>query len=112
MSTTETRPDLPETARRLAPAIQARASETELPRRIPDETMAELRDSGLIHALMPSRYGGAEIDPVTTLDAIFEISKACASTGWVLGVIAVHDWNLAGFDPRPRRKSGGTGKRC
>jgi 3-hydroxy-9,10-secoandrosta-1,3,5(10)-triene-9,17-dione monooxygenase len=110
MTATKTTREPVEEARRLAPRIAERAAETERLRGIPDETIAELRDSGLIHVFKPSQYGGAESDLLAGCAAFFEISKACASTGWVLGVIAVHDWNLALFPPQAQDDVWGAGE--
>jgi len=49
-------------ARDLIPTLKARAVETETLHRIPDETIADLRDTGLHCYFTPKRYGGWEMD--------------------------------------------------
>ena len=49
--------------RDLAPGIAERAESAEDLRRIPEDTMRELRQSGLMKALQPRRWGGFELDP-------------------------------------------------
>jgi len=92
-----------ERARELAPRLRERAAACEALRRIPDETMKELRESGLLRALQPRRFGGHELDPWTFYEAVMEVAKACASTGWVLGVLGVHNWQLGLFPEAAQR---------
>ena len=64
---------------------------------MPDETIKELQEADLFRALQPKRFNGLESDPVDFFDAVIEIGKVCGSTAWVLGVVAVHSWQLALF---------------
>lgn len=89
------KPTLLERARQLAPAIAARAEETEALRHVHDESLHEMIDAGLTRALQPARYGGEEANPVDFFEAATEISKACTSTGWILMLLGVHSWELA-----------------
>ena len=81
----------------------ARATEADKLRRIPDETIAAFRDAGFFRMLQPSRWGGLEVDPRTFFDVQMTIARACPSSAWVLGVVAVHAWQLALF-PLERQK--------
>lgn len=87
-------------ARELAPKLAARAAETEAARRIPDATIAELQQAGLFEVLKPKQYGGYEMSPRVFYDICFELAQGCPSTGWIYGVMGVHNWQLALFDPR------------
>ncbi len=66
-------------------------------RRVPDETVEELKRAGLFRLLQPARWGGAEAHPNHFFDTQRAIARACASTGWVYGVVTVHAWQLALF---------------
>jgi 3-hydroxy-9,10-secoandrosta-1,3,5(10)-triene-9,17-dione monooxygenase len=46
-------------AEALVPALRERAPRAEQLRRLPDETIAELHESGLFRMLQPSRVGGS-----------------------------------------------------
>jgi len=87
----------------LLPAIAARAAETERNRRVPDETIAELREAGLFKLTQPLEYGGYEQDFDLLNELIMEISAACASTGWVCGVFTCHQWMLATCEPQAQQ---------
>jgi 3-hydroxy-9,10-secoandrosta-1,3,5(10)-triene-9,17-dione monooxygenase len=87
--------DVLERAERLVPTLAARAGATEALRRIPDETIADLRQSGLFRVLQPARVGGAELpyDALVRVTAI--LARGCGSTAWVYANLANHDFMLA-----------------
>jgi 3-hydroxy-9,10-secoandrosta-1,3,5(10)-triene-9,17-dione monooxygenase len=84
-------------ARALSPALRERTGEAEELRRIPDRTIAEFHEAGFFRMLQPSRWGGLEVNPRTFFDVQMEIAKGCPSSAWVLGVVAVHAWQLGLF---------------
>jgi 3-hydroxy-9,10-secoandrosta-1,3,5(10)-triene-9,17-dione monooxygenase len=86
--------------RALLPAVRERVARAEQLRRLPEETFAEFQEAGLFRCIQPRRWEGLELDPATFFQAIVEVSAVCASTGWVLGVVGVHNWHLALFPPR------------
>jgi 3-hydroxy-9,10-secoandrosta-1,3,5(10)-triene-9,17-dione monooxygenase len=88
-------PSFLEKARSLVPKLRERAQETEKIRRIPEETMKELKETGLMTMLRPKRYGGSETNMKTYADAIVEISKGCASTGWILALCSIRELMVA-----------------
>ncbi|MEE3332344.1 MAG: flavin-dependent monooxygenase [Myxococcota bacterium] len=88
----------------VVPGIAQRAEEAETLRRIPDDTIRELRENGLLKALQPARYGGFELDPLTFYRAIGRIGEACGSTAWVFGILGVHPWQLGLFPDAAQRE--------
>jgi len=62
--------------------------------------MVELTAAGFFRTLQPKRYGGYELDPLALYEIQIALAEACPSTAWVLGVVAVHNWQLALFDDR------------
>lgn len=89
--------DVVERVKELTPTIRGRAREAEDLRRIPIETVKDLRATGLVRLLQPARYGGLEEHPRHFYEACLAIAAACGSTGWVAGVVGVHPWQLALF---------------
>lgn len=89
--------------RAILPAIAARAADTERNRRVPEESIAELREAGLFKLTQPLEYGGYEQDFDLLNELIMEISAACASTGWVCGVFTCHQWMLATCEPQAQQ---------
>ncbi len=84
-------------ARELAPVLAARAPEADALRRLPFETSADFERAGFFRMLQPSRWGGYEVDPRTFFDVQAIVAAACPSSAWVLGVVGVHNWQLALF---------------
>ncbi|MGM7647403.1 MULTISPECIES: 3-hydroxy-9,10-secoandrosta-1,3,5(10)-triene-9,17-dione monooxygenase oxygenase subunit [unclassified Nocardia] len=82
----------------LLPTLRERAQEAEDLRRIPDESMKALQETGFFRLLQPKQWGGHAADPVVFYDSVRRIASACGSTGWVAGIIGVHNWHLALFD--------------
>ncbi|WP_406269516.1 flavin-dependent monooxygenase [Nocardia sp. NBC_00881] len=79
----------------LLPMLRERAQEAEDLRRIPDETMKALQETGFFRLLQPKQWGGHAADPVVFYDTVRKIASACGSTGWVAGIVGVHNWHLA-----------------
>jgi alkylation response protein AidB-like acyl-CoA dehydrogenase len=75
---------LDEVARELTEAVAAQADANEAAGFLGDETVALLRDSGLVGLWIPECFGGAEARPVEGLRAIEAVSYADGATGWVL----------------------------
>lgn len=84
--------------RALLPKIAERSGAADVNRRVPEETVRELIQTGVFRMLQPRRYGGAESDPVKFFEVVREISAVCGSTGWVASVLGVHAWQLGLFD--------------
>ena len=82
-------------ARDLGPRLKARIPLAERLRRLPDETVADLKESGLCGVMKPRRFGGSELGAETLIDVSVELSAHCASSGWVYMLWAAHMWLLA-----------------
>jgi 3-hydroxy-9,10-secoandrosta-1,3,5(10)-triene-9,17-dione monooxygenase len=87
-------------ARELQPILRERAGHCKALRRVPDETIADFQSAGFFKILQAEQYGGYAMDPQVFYAVGLEIAQACTSSAWVLGVVAVHNWQLALFDDR------------
>jgi alkylation response protein AidB-like acyl-CoA dehydrogenase len=67
----------------LAPLIREHADEGERSRTTPAPVIDALADAGVFLAWVPRELGGLEVDFITLLDVIQEVSRADGSTGWV-----------------------------
>lgn len=83
-----------ERARALLPAIAQRARMVDEDRRVPDQTIAEIKRSGLFNLVTPRSLGGSELGFADLVRVTAEFAAACGSTGWVYGVLAGHGWLL------------------
>lgn len=83
--------------RAVSAPIKARAAATESVAQVPAESIDALRETGLFEIVKPRAFGGYEHDFDALVDINIELAKACASTGWVAGLLAAHQWLLAAF---------------
>jgi alkylation response protein AidB-like acyl-CoA dehydrogenase len=81
----------------LLPEIKALSLTTERAAQVPAESIEMLRDAGLFEIVKPTAFGGHEHDFYVLVEANVELAKACASTAWVGGLLAAHQWLLASF---------------
>jgi len=88
----------------LLPTLRERAQEAEDLRRIPDESIKSLQETGFFRLLQPKQWGGYAADPVVFYDTVRTLASACGSTGWVAGIIGVHNWHLALFDQQAQEE--------
>ena len=85
-------------ARALAPKLRERAVRAERDRNIPQESVDEFIEAGLIHTLQPKRWGGYEHDHEVAFDIAVELGKStCGSSAWCLNYLADHACMLALF---------------
>ncbi len=88
-----------ESANALRVNLEKRAADTESLRRLPDDTVAELKAAGLHRLGQPSQYGGAEPALDEIIDIITALARGCAATAWVCGVWTDHAILTGMFDP-------------
>lgn len=94
-------------AEALLPALAARAAAANAARRVPDETIADFKRSGLLRLLQPKAFGGLERDYVDFIDVIRTLTRGCASSAWVYGVLTEHSWVVASFPEAAQREAWG-----
>jgi alkylation response protein AidB-like acyl-CoA dehydrogenase len=69
-------------ARALAPQIRAAADEIEQGRRLPLSLVQAMKEAGIFRMPMPRAWGGPELDPLTQIQIVEELSTADPSVGW------------------------------
>ena len=70
----------------IAVAARRMSGEIESARRLPEELVALLRDSGLLRAGMPAEVGGLELAPGLALECAEEVARGDASAGWCVSI--------------------------
>jgi len=73
-------------AKGLAPQILASAAEIEQSRRLPPSLVEAMGEAGLFRLWIPRTLGGEEIDPMTFVRVLEEVSKADGAAGWCLAI--------------------------
>ena len=104
MDAAEVRRRLLANADRMLPALRAGADASEAQRTLDPQTIADFHAAGFFRMLQPRRWGGLEVHPNTFFDVQIKVASAYPSAAWVLGVVGVHNWQLALFDDRAQRE--------
>jgi alkylation response protein AidB-like acyl-CoA dehydrogenase len=84
----------------LAPRIEEAATAAEKARRLPDDLVDALHDSGLFRLLLPRDFGGAEVSLPTLFRVIEKLATFDGSTAWVVGQLNGCAMTAAFLDPR------------
>jgi 3-hydroxy-9,10-secoandrosta-1,3,5(10)-triene-9,17-dione monooxygenase len=84
-------------ARDLVPRLRQRTQECEEIGRVPDATIDDLTEAGLLRVAQPGRFGGAELgwDVVCEVDRI--LAHGCASQAWINNIMSDHAQQLGTF---------------
>ena len=86
-------------ARDLQPMLREKALETERLRRVPDDNVRAILESGLNRIAVPRRFGGLDVDFSLMHDVAFELGRACGATAWCYSLWGVHNW-WVGYYPQ------------
>jgi 3-hydroxy-9,10-secoandrosta-1,3,5(10)-triene-9,17-dione monooxygenase len=90
-------------ARDMVPALRDRTEETARLGQLPEATVAAMQEAGFFRIMQPARYGGFEMDPEVFFKVQMTLAEGCMSTAWVLGVVAIHNWQLGLFDDQAQQ---------
>jgi len=90
-------------ARDMLPALRERVNETAALGHLPDATVQAMHEAGFFRIMQPARYGGFEMDPEVFFKVQMILAEGCMSTAWVLGVVAIHNWQLGLFDDQAQQ---------
>ena len=72
-------------------------------RRVADESVAALKETGFIRAMLPKKLGGLELSPQEFFQAHIKLAQADMSTAWACGIIAVHPFQIALMDDQAQQ---------
>src|SRR5579883_1034491 len=84
-------------AKAMIPTLKERAARCEAERKVPDETVREMKEAGFFDVLKPRRWGGFEMEPKVFFEIQMALAEGCMSTAWIYGVIGVHPLQLGLF---------------
>jgi 3-hydroxy-9,10-secoandrosta-1,3,5(10)-triene-9,17-dione monooxygenase len=84
-------------AEAMLPGLRERSEAAEKNRRLPDETVQEMRDAGFHKIMQPKSFGGFELGIDVAAECIRTLAKGCGSTGWVSNLFMIHNWQVSMF---------------
>jgi len=90
-------------ARAMVPQLRERAKDAARLHHLPEQTVQDMITAGFFKILQPARHGGYELEPRDFFEVQTTLAEGCMSTAWVLGVVAIHNWQLGLFDERAQR---------
>src|SRR5690554_7467214 len=53
--------------------------------------------------MQSKRYGGYELPPHVFFEVQQILAQGCMSTAWVLGVVAIHNWQMGMYDDKAQQ---------
>ncbi|MFC2949721.1 acyl-CoA dehydrogenase family protein [Virgibacillus sediminis] len=87
-----TREELVSRASSLIPNLRERAEETETIGKMPEATLEELTNEGIIKLFQPKIYGGYQENMRTFVDVTTEIGRGCGSTAWFVSLTNIRSF--------------------
>jgi 3-hydroxy-9,10-secoandrosta-1,3,5(10)-triene-9,17-dione monooxygenase len=102
-------PDAPDTATLIAraaamrPLLERSAERTDAARRLADEIVQALHETGLCRLMIPRRFGGYQTSIRTYIEVMTELGRGCGSTAWVASLVNVCAWLASLFPERAQR---------
>ena len=99
-----TQDDLLGRAADLVPALRERVAETDELRRLPDETVKELHELGLMAVATPRELGGLGLDPGTIAEVAMVLARGSGAAAWCGGNWAVHTLLGSMFTPQAQEE--------
>jgi 3-hydroxy-9,10-secoandrosta-1,3,5(10)-triene-9,17-dione monooxygenase len=96
--------ELVERASALVPALEARAPEAEELRRVPDETVQDFKDAGLVRIGTPQRFGGYGYDLATIAEVTQPVGLACGASAWMCSFWPTHNYMAGWFSEQAQRE--------
>ncbi len=88
----------------LAPKFRERSAEAEKNRRLPDDSVVEMRAAGFHKILQPKKFGGFELGISTAAECIRALATGCGSHGWIANLFIVHNYQLSLFSEQAQRE--------
>lgn len=92
-----TREELVQRAAELVPLLRDRARWIDDHRRLPEDVVEALQDSGLLKMRIPTQYGGYESDARTLVDVHAELAKGDGSAAFCVSVWSLINWVASRF---------------
>src|SRR6476659_6325800 len=86
------REELVSRATTLVPRLRERAERTEQLRRLPEETLADFVDAGLMRIATPFRFGGTGLDVDAMYEVAAELGRGDGSAAWCYSILGNATW--------------------
>lgn len=92
-----------ERAQSIVPVAKRNIALAEEMRRMPEDNVKAILESGLMPLMRPKMFGGYEADWMTQIDCVSEVARVCGSTGWCMTFFIQHQYFLSLFPLEAQR---------
>ncbi|MFV0306598.1 MAG: acyl-CoA dehydrogenase [Desertimonas sp.] len=89
-------------AEALVPLLAERALDAELRRRLPDETIDDVRSAGLFPMVVPTSMGGHGLGVSSLAQSTRVMAHADPAAAWTILFLVMHNWMVAKLPPDAR----------
>jgi 3-hydroxy-9,10-secoandrosta-1,3,5(10)-triene-9,17-dione monooxygenase len=72
-------------------------------RRLPTQSVADLREAGLFRVYQPIEHGGPGVPWGAHVQVALELGRGDGATAWCFSIAAAHNWTIGMMDPRAAR---------
>lgn len=98
-------------AQTLKPVLRERAAGTETLGKVDPRTIADFQEAGFFRMFQSAHWGGFESHPADIFRVQEILAQGCPSSAWIMGVVGVHNWQLAHFSGRAQAEVWGQNSR-
>lgn len=81
----------------LKPVLRERAAGTEALGKVDPRTIADFQEAGFFRMFQSAYWGGEQSHPADIFRVQEILAQGCPSSAWIMGVVGVHNWQLAHF---------------
>ena len=91
-------------ARDLVPVLRERAAHTEKLGMVDPRTIDNFQTAGFFRMFQSRHWGGYESHPSAIFKVQEILAQGCMSSAWIMGVVGVHNWQLAHFSKKAQEE--------
>lgn len=107
-----TQQDILERTGELGRSFTARGAAAEKAGRLPDVTIREVVDAGIMTVGVPSRFGGLELDYEVIPQISRLLGRGCLASAWTIGILLQHNMQMGLFSQRAQEEFWRDGPTC
>lgn len=93
----------------IATRLTARGAQAEKAGRLPQETIDEVVQAGIMRLSVPRRYGGLELPYPVVPQVSRMLGRGCLATSWVIGILVGHNFQMGFWPERAQDEFWATG---
>ena len=92
--------ELVASATALIPILRARSGETAALAKLPEATVADLKNARIFDMMVPGIYGGLQTSLRTLMEVIVQLARGDGSVAWTVDLLSSGTWSAAALFPK------------